>query len=260
MDRILYELSGIPFTSYRPIARIPKSIVTTNWPTASHPESNQRVVYSAWDNSTLVSPDTSQSIALHDLYHIAFLLHRVLIPDLVPQILREAGLFVRSSYSKRREFAIPRVQSPYTYLVTPPIRASVRLQHPVVKVLFTITARDQGLDLSIGRSHFTAGVVRGSGPQRDLERREADNAEVALGSEELVASEREVVRNTTASDYYETHVVRWSADSEDPDEAAWVSGLKNGDRIAVRARAQWASFENRVRGVEVSIFTAAVVR
>ena len=119
---------------------------------------------------------------------------------------------MRSSYSKRREFAIPRVQSPYTYLVTPPIRASVRLQHPVEKVVFTITARDQGLDLSIGRSYFTAGVVRGSGPQRDLERREADNAEVALGSKELVASEREVVRNTTASDYYETHVVRWSAE------------------------------------------------
>lgn len=174
--------------------------------------------------------------------HITFLLRHLPVPDLIPPILHQADILTKSTHTKSHPASISRSKSPHTYLTTPPIHSRIRRTHPVVKIVFTIVAEDVGLDLGIGQSHFCAGVIRSGG---------------GSGAQEVVG-ERFVVRNTPASDLYERHVVEWRRDSEDPGEAAWLSGLRNGVRIVVRAFAQWASFENRVASVEVAVYTVAL--
>ncbi|SMR56329.1 unnamed protein product [Zymoseptoria tritici ST99CH_3D1] len=229
-----------------------KTMTLINWPNHSCPSPDQHIRIHF---SPVISPvDDSGYPSRHELYHLAFLLRQKLVPDLVPLIFRAAGLFSRSTITKCQTRRIGPAHS-CVYLVTPQIYSTVRVQSPVVKVRFTIIANDWGLDRSIGQSGFSAGVIRGGlSPLRE----EWD--EVKRFAEHALVHERLVVVNTPGSDDLEKHVVEWKTDSEDAEEAAWVRALAVGDRIAVKAWARWASFENLVSSVEISVYTAAIVR
>lgn len=194
-------------------------------------------------------------LSVREIYHIAFLLRQVLVPDLVPQILEQAEIFLVSTYRTDRVFAITRHRSPRICLLTPPIGKRVRSEHPVVKVVFRIRARDEGLALDIGRSFFTAAVLAG----HILESGGLDETVEASGGV-LLKSYKEICINTIASDVYDEHVVTWHRDGENADQSAWVVGLRSGDRIIINAHAQWASFENRVAEAEMQVHTLVVVR
>lgn len=83
---------------------------------------------------------------LREIYHTAFLLRMVLVPDVVPSILEYAGLFERHTNSSVRQqpLTITENSAPTTVLVTSAIRSSARLQNPVRKVVFAIQSSDQG--------------------------------------------------------------------------------------------------------------------
>lgn len=255
------------------VSRIPASIITTNWRTPRTSRSpSERIVWSAWDGSTLRSAvtDTRQ-----EAYHIAFILRHFLPSELVAIILHQSEHYESSSVRKNHEVAIQRHRSPAVYLVTPPIYCPARLQYPVVKVTFRIVARDYGLDLNVGRSHFTASILRSSvedttstdsGLSIPAQQRSAEQAwtDTLLDAPELdllsrssqqqvLSDERTIALNTPASDMYETHVVEW-----DRENVEFVKGLRNGDRIAVKGWTQWASLENRISSVEVVIQTTTV--
>lgn len=219
----------------------------SNWaPSSSHP-------------STSCNEDTaireSGVVSREDIYHIAFLLRQVLVPDLVPQILKYADIFSTSTFSKKQDLSVTREQSPQICLLTPPIWSPTRVLNPVVKVSFRIKARDDGLALGIGKSYFTAAVLRG----RDLEHGGLSGYLNALDGV-VMGSQRVICTNTTASDVFETHVVAFNRNGHDREEAAWVAELQAGDHIIVNAHAQWASFSNHVADVEVQVHTLVVVR
>lgn len=166
-----------------------------------------------------------------------------------------------------------RENSPYTYCITDQVKCAVRLESPVVKVMWRIVARDEGLNLNIGRSWFTAGIVRGhnsgsSGVGKE-ERCRKDGVHSVPGRAEedepffvssgsalrdgMIEDESEVVENFPACDVMQTHVVVWHRE-----ESGWVRSLRNGDRIAVRAYAKYATLENRISSVEIELWHTAV--
>lgn len=194
--------------------------------------SSKSLVFSNWPGKPL---DTSIQGIRAETYHIAFILHHLLPSELVAIIIHHAGLHEASIISKQLELAVSRERSPFTYLKTPPIYCKTRTTSPVVSVAFRITAQDHGLDLGIGKSYFTAGVVR-------------------KGFEK-----REIFCNTPASDMYETKEIVWRRDGEGEEEREWVRNLSNGDEIVIKAWAQWATFENRVKSVEVELRFMTVV-
>lgn len=229
------------------------SISSTNWPTSSSQAS--LVSYVPNLEPADAAPTEPRNPSIQEIYHIAFILRQVLVPDLIPQILEHADIFFTSTFCKSHDLAVTRQQSPRICLLTPPIWSRVRRQNPVVKVVFRIRARDEGLALEIGKSYFTAAVL----PGRLLESGSLEDAMKGSGGV-LLESHREICVNTIASDVYEEHVVEWERSGGDAEESAWVAGLKAGDRIIINAHAQWASFENRVAEVELQVHTLAVVR
>ena len=53
--------------------------------------------------------------------------------------------------------------------------------------------------------------------------------------------------------------VEWRSDSSDEEIAAWVKGLRVGDRVSVMALAQFPGWRNFVREVKVVVHTAAII-
>lgn len=201
------------------------------------------------------SSQTRNASSIKEIYHIAFLLRQVLVPDLIPQILSYADIYLVSTFCKKHDLIITREQSPQICLFTPPIWSRARRKNPVVKVSFRIQGRDEGLNLGIGRSFFTAALVR----EQVSEHSGAEGYLKAL-EHPVPESQRHICTNAIASDIYETHVVEWRSDAEDPEESSWVARLRAGDRIVVKGHAQWATFSNHVAEVEVRVYTQAVVR
>ncbi len=190
---------------------------------------------------------------LHNIYHIAFLLRQKLVPDVVPAILHHAGLFHRhvDSIYNDHPVLITQRSAPYLCLETPPIKSSARVKNPVRKVVFSIQSCDQGWasDSNSGSwTWFTAGVVRregeGSTPSELIDHDDDDDGDETEELEDMppegfLKHERQILRNDVASRTFKHHIVEWTVDSEDEEERRWVSSLQNGDRIAVRAWAQY---------------------
>ena len=204
----------------------------------------------------------SNKEGLRDIYHITFLLRQKLVPDVVPAIIHHAGLFERHTYSTGRTqpYTITERSAPSTCLETKPIQSSARVQNPVRKVVFAIRSCDQGwTSQRDGGSWtwFTAGVIK---PTQSTQNEEAEHR---LGKMTLddtfLNQERGLFRNEIASGIMRTHIVEWTIESENEEERRWISGLENGDTIAVRAWAQFGGWENKVGEVSVAVYTAAVV-
>jgi hypothetical protein len=209
------------------------------------------------DSSTEEVTNESNENQLRHIYHTAFLLRQKLVPDVVPAILHHAGLFERHTCNngpRTRPLIITERTAPSTSLVTPPIQSSARLRNPVRKVVFSIQSCDQGWasDRNAGSwTWFTAAVIL----------KDQANAETLdfIRNDRFLTREREIFRNDVASSEMKPHIVEWSVDSAKEEESRWVSALENGDRIVVRAWAQFGGWQNKVKVVSVAIFTAAVV-
>ena len=199
-------------------------------------------------------PSQSQ---LRDIYHTAFILRQKLVPDVVPAILHHASLFERHTCNTgptTRPIIITQDTAPSTSLVTPHIHSSARLQNPVRKVVFSIQSCDQGWakDRNSGSwTWFTAAVIL----------KDQANAETLdfIRNDRFLTREREIFRNDVASGEMKLHIVEWSVDSENEEESRWVSALENGDRIVVRAWAQFTGWQNKIKRVSVAVYTAAVI-
>lgn len=100
---------------------------------------------------------------------------------------------------------------------------------------------------------FTAGVV---GKQDENTEQESPGSSPR---DKFLHREREVLRNEVASRTMRTHIVEFTTDSDNDEERRWISELENGDRIAIRAWAQYSGWQNRVQTVSVAIYTAAVI-
>ena len=46
---------------------------------------------------------------------------------------------------------------------------------------------------------------------------------------------------------------------ENEEERNWIETLENGDRVAVRAWAQFGGWQNKIKSASVAIYTAAVI-
>ncbi|KAK3691930.1 hypothetical protein LTR37_018361 [Vermiconidia calcicola] len=210
----------------------------------------------AGESSESQPRDTSQE-QLRDIYHTAFLLRQKLVPDVVPAIIHHAGLFKRHTYSTGKvEHAVnvSERSAPYTCLTTDPIYSSARTQTPFRKVAFAIQSRDQGwVSNRDGGSWtwFTAGVLS---PQDTTQ-----EARDAAQGDSFLIWERQIYRNDVASKAFKTHIIEWTIDSDNGDERNWVLSLQRGDRIVIRAWAQFGGWQNKVKSVSVAVYAAAVV-
>ena len=214
-----------------------------------------------------LSRQNSNTDQLRDIYHTAFLLRQKLVPDVVPAILQHAGLFQRHTYSNdslKHPRVITQNSAPHPCLTTPAIQSSARVQNPVRKVVFCIQSSDQGWanNRDAGSwTWFTAGV-QPKNPDIASPTQVSEILDMALKDDpvdKFLTREREIYRNDVASSEMKTHIVEWSADSDDQEERKWIEALENGDRIAVRAWAQFSGWQNHVKYASVAIYTTAVI-
>ena len=227
--------------------------------------------------------DTRQADQSRDIYYTAFLLRQKLVVDVVSLVLHHAGLFERHAYGSRapRPITVREESSPLTCFATPPIRSSARIQRPVQKIAFVISSCDQGwADNMNGGSWtwFTAGVISESRSNADANAENGFNhlqvsdempkanssfaqnvADDPSSNERFLDRERQIFRNPIATLTCRPYIIEWSADSNDDEERRWVSELKNGDIVVVRAWAQLVGWENKIQSVSVVFYTTAVV-
>ena len=217
--------------------------------------------------TTLPIRRTKSHDHLQDIYQTAFLLRQKLVPDVVPAILHYAGLFQRHTCSAgprpdNRHVIVTQNTAPQRTLVTPPIQSSARLQNPVRKVVFSIQSCDQGWASNReggSWTWFTAGVYPKNEPEVEEAAPESEESSRVKRDDRFLPREREIFRNDIASSEMKLHLVEWSVNSENEDERKWVNSLENGDRIAVRAWAQFSGWQNKVKSVSVAIYTAALI-
>ncbi|KAK4973954.1 hypothetical protein LTR28_011157 [Elasticomyces elasticus] len=194
-----------------------------------------------------------------DVYHAAFLLRQVLVPDLVPIILDHAEYWVCASSAEEKDQTVASRDSPLLYLTSAPIRRTCRSRAAVKKVVFTITSHDQGycsFPEAGNWTWFTA--VR----RRPLSSSSSSSAEDASQPSLPNQSELVLTSNTMANHNFETHTIAWP-DDESPGQSEgatrdWVRGLATGDQIEVNACARFDGWMNYVRRVRVDVFTSAV--
>jgi hypothetical protein len=117
--------------------------------------------------------------------------------------------------------------------------------HPVRKVVFTITSKDQGWSSSPG-SH---GTYENSWTWFEAVVRD----KIHEPSEGKI-----IVQNVHAGQEYKTHVVTWTFDAEDDDERIWVRNLKRGQHVDIVLWARYPGWENHVASARIDIFTAMV--
>lgn len=205
----------------------------------------QRNAASAIDDETMAT--TAGEEQLHNIYYTAWLLRQKLVSDVVSPIMHHAGLFQRhvKHFRPTKEVVVTQRSAPYTCLASKPIQSSARLQNPVRKVVVAIRSCDQGWVSdrnSASWSWFTAGVI----PRMEEDDEGAEDRLEQLsirtgdGDDRFIDREREIFRNDVASRAHKLYIVEWTVDSEDETERRWVRSLRNGDRVVVRAWAQYA--------------------
>ena len=111
---------------------------------------------------------------------------------------------------------------------------------------------------------FTAGVLPKEHPIPELEALDLSqdhgrDPQSNARSDKFLDGEREILRNETASRVFRTYIAEWTVDSENEEERCWVSALEHGDKIVVRAWAQYPGWQNKVKAVSVAVYTAAVI-
>ena len=195
---------------------------------------------------------------LRDVYHTAFLLRQVLLPELVPPVLDHANYWIRSS-SQRVEkatvteratrHASSQEQAGLHYLSSEPIGIEgLSRLHPVRKIRFTITSKDQGWS-DYRQWH---GTYQHSWTWFEATTRGRDVVDAAP------AESRRICTNIHAGKEYETHVITWTDDADDADEARFVKSFQRGHQIDITVWACFPGWTNHVAGARIEVFTAAI--
>ena len=193
-----------------------------------------------------------------DACHAFFLLGQKLPPELAYAILEEAEYWLKST-TERTETVIvtdwnqrtPTYKAGLHYLSSEPIGTEGQGgRHPVRKVVFTITSKDQGwadnpaLNGGYEQSYtWFEAVTRG----RDV-------TEQAPHSESI-----RIVTNARAGKEYKTHVTVLYAKAEDEGEGEWVkNNLKKGHQVDITVWARHPGWENHVAAARIDVFTAVL--
>lgn len=204
-----------------------------------------------------------------DIYHICFLLRQKLPAELVVDILEYASCWLRSSVSIQHEVNVRdnglAIRPGDTYLSSLPIgecrsntQNGVALAglHPVRRVEFTITSRDQGWS-SYSEDH---GTERGSWTWFEALARDATEKTFQEHRAELGRNPREgevVLRNIHAGTEWTTRTVTWFA-HEDDKKSEWVRGLKRGQIVDLTVWARYPGWLNKIKDAKIDIYTAVI--
>jgi hypothetical protein len=179
-----------------------------------------------------------------DVYHVAFLLRQVTLPDLIPGILDLAEYWPKTSVSCHDQKSYKENSNAGVGYVTAGVAGMVG-PRMVRKVMFSITSHDQG---------YCDDASQGSWTWFEA------NVQLSHDQEPSDFIRKELFRNVTANRNYKTHEVTWSYDAEDAEERSLVRSLRSGSVISVHPRARFPGWENYVSSASIEIYAAAVHR
>jgi hypothetical protein len=193
-----------------------------------------------------------------DIYHTFFLLRQKLPPELAYTILEDAEYWLKSTTERKDSVIVTdRNQRTLTqqaglhYLSSEPIGTEgMGRLHPVRKVIFTITSKDQGwadnplLNGTYEQSYtWFEAVTRGRSVTEHAPHPES----------------RRIVTNVRAGKEYKTHVVALYAKADNKGEREWVKdNLKTGHQVDVTVWARYPGWENHVAAARIEVFTAVL--
>ena len=193
-----------------------------------------------------------------DAYYTFFLLRQKLPPELAYNILEEAEYWLKST-TERTELAIVTDRNQRTltqqaglhYLSSEPIGTEGKGRlHPVRKIVFTITSKDQGW----ADNPAFNGTYEQSYTWFEAVTRGRDVTEQTSHSES-----RRIVTNVRAGKEYKTHTVALYANAEDEGEKEWVkNNLKRGHQVDITVWARYPGWENHVAAARIEVFTAVL--
>jgi len=178
----------------------------------------------------------------HDVYHVAFLLRQVTLPDLIPEILDLAEYWPKLSRSRQDQITYRENHNAGNRYVVAGV-AGMTGPRMVRKIVFSVTSHDQGWcgDASAGSWTWFEAQVQLSYNQVPSE-----------------FTRIELFRNVTADRNYKTHEITWSYDAEDDEERNLVLSLQSGSVILVHPWARFGGWVNHVSSASIEIYAAAV--
>ena len=210
------------------------------------------------------------------MYHISFLMRQKLPPELIPEILDYAEYWLRSVSETDlgvevgdsvtfRDWTAGDV-----YLSSRPIGVCDAMNelrwvglHPVRKVVFTVTSRDQGWssypdDHGTERNSFSwfevtvrAGIGESWVTGEELEDGDSRGEEVER------SPGKAAITNVHAGREWRTKAVTWSVYGDNDDERKWVNDLSRGQLIDLRIWAKYPGWQNRAKYGRIEVYFAA---
>jgi hypothetical protein len=197
--------------------------------------------------ATVASEKNYRPQNAHDVYHMAFNLRQVLVPDLVPVILDLAEYWTKTSYDRQDPKSYVEHTSGRPYLIA---AVSQGLGPRMVrKVEISITSHDQGWS-SYPQYH---GTYEASWTWFE--------AEIHLTGENAQnCVKRTLCANVHAEAKDKTHMITWRYDAEDNEESSLLRSLGTESIISVVPWARFPGWKNHVSCAGVDIYTAGVRR
>ena len=193
-----------------------------------------------------------------DAYHTFFLLRQRLPPELAYIVLEDAEYWIKSTTERNDTVIVTdrnqrslSLSAGLHYLSSEPIgiEGMGRL-HPVRKVVFTITSKDQGWT----DNPALIGTYEQSYTWFEAVARGRDVTEQAPHPES-----RRIVTNVRAGKDYKTHVVALYANAQGEGEREWVkNNLRRGHQVDITVWARFPSWENHVAAARIEVFTAVL--
>ncbi|KAL1587890.1 hypothetical protein WHR41_03249 [Cladosporium halotolerans] len=194
----------------------------------------------------------------HHIYHIAFLLRQKLIPDLVSDVMDKAEIYwtTTTQTSLKRKVAVREGNAPKEIMRSDAVASPSRIQQPVRKVVFNISSHDQGWTSNPHDGSWTWFTAKKATPSEDDA---SMRVAIEATSRRFNLEQRELCRNPVAQRNWQMHEITLRADSQDIEEAEWVSFLKVGDVVALHAWAQFPGWVNVVQQASITFHTMAIV-
>ena len=189
-----------------------------------------------------------------ETYEMAFILSKVLLPDLVPAIMDMAEFWADVPLATNiHEMRVTEENAGSVYLV-----AEIPQNFPpkgLRSVTFSVTSRDQGFTNfeqfrhTYHHSHtwFEVAVLPDD-DEKDTEHEEIKTP--PLG--------KWIITNIHADKEWETHTVTWSCNDEDEEIRDFVTSLQPGSKIAITAWARYPAWVNNVRSARIDCQIPAV--
>jgi hypothetical protein len=193
-----------------------------------------------------------------DAYHTFFLLRQKMPPELAYTILEDAEYWMKSTTERTEAVVVTdrhqrtlSQQAGLHYLSSEPIGTEgIGRLHPVRKIVFTVTSKDQGW----ADNPALNGTYEQSYTWFEAITRGRDVTEGAPHSES-----RKIVTNVRAGKEYKTHVVALYANAEDKGEKEWVkNNLKRGHQVDITVWARYPGWANHVAAARIDVFTAVL--